>query len=256
MSESNNEAVEVVEVQAIPLNGSVVPEAKQAEALGGVDPSAVNKNWVAVAEEAGIPLWEQQPNETVDEFDMWTTYRDLWPTVRPTITKVAQALSVSPNKVMKASRKWTWAARLQAWIREVNAEHTAELRQARRKMVEDQIAIGEKLRSKMLKAVENLDEYDVTPGELVQLLKVTQSFEDTARESLDAVERETAADVDSTDLFVPEEQIEQGNSRGISAEDAAEVVKILQTAGVLSMPGTKVGVRQTTTMEVVAENEL
>lgn len=255
MSESTNETVEVVEVQAIPLDGSVVPEAKQAEALSCRED--LNKNWVVVAEEAGIPLWEQQPNETVDEFDMWTTYRDLWPTVRPTITKVAQALGVSPNKVMKASRKWTWAARLQAWIREVNAERTAELRQARRKMVEDQIAIGEKLRSKMLKAVENLDEYDVTPSELVQLLKVTQSFEDTARESLDAVERETAADVDSTDLFVPEEQAEQqGNSRGISAEDAAEVVKILQTAGVLSMPGTKVGVRQTTTTEVVAENEL
>lgn len=255
MSESNNENVEVIEVQALTLNGSVVPEAKQAEALSGRED--LNKNWVAVAEEVGIPLWEQQPNETVDEFDMWTTYRDLWPTVRPTITKVAQALSVSPNKVMKASRKWTWAARLQAWIREVNAERTAELRQARRKMVEDQIAIGEKLRSKMLKAVENLDEYDVTPSELVQLLKVTQSFEDTARESLDAVEHETAADVDSVDLFVPEGQDEQqGNSRGISAEDAAEVVKILQTAGVLSIPGTKVGVRQTTTTEVVAENEL
>lgn len=255
MPESNNSTVEVVEVQAIPLDGSVVPEAKQAEALSRRED--LNKNWVAVAEEVGIPLWEQQPNETVDEFDMWTTYRDLWPTVRPTITKVAQALRVSPNKVMKASRKWTWSARLQAWIREVNAEHTAELRQARRKMVEDQIAIGEKLRSKMLKAVENLDEYDITPGELVQLLKVTQSFEDTARESLDAVERETAADVDSTDLFVPDDQAAQpSNSRGISAEDAAEVVKILQTAGVLSMPGTKVGVRQTTTTEVVAENEL
>lgn len=255
MPESNNGTVEIVEVQAIPLNGSVVPEAKQAEALSHMED--LNKNWVAVAEEAGIPLWDQQPNETVDEFDMWTTYRDLWPTVRPTVTKVAQALGVTTNKVMKASRKWTWAARLQAWIREVNAEHTAELRQARRKMVEDQIAIGEKLRSKMLKAVENLDEYDVTPGELVQLLKVTQSFEDTARESLDAVERETAADVDSTELFVPEDQAElQSNSRGISAEDAAEVVKILQTAGVLSMPGTKVGVRQTTTTEVVAENEL
>lgn len=255
MPESNNGTVEVVEVQAIPLDGSVVPEVKQAEALSRRED--LNKNWVTVAEEAGIPLWEQQPNETVDEFDMWTTYRDLWPTVRPTITKVAQALSVSPNKVMKASRKWTWAARLQAWIREVNAERTAELRQARRKMVEDQIAIGEELRGKMLVAVQNLDVYDVTPGELVQLLKVTQSFEDTARESLDAVERETAADVDSTDLFVPEDQAEQaGNSRGISAEDAAEVVKILQTAGVLSMPGAKVGVRQTTTTEVVAENEL
>lgn len=255
MPESSNSPVEVVEVQAIPLDGSVVPEAKQAEAMSRRDD--LNKNWVTVAEEAGIPLWEQQPNETVDEFDMWTAYRDLWPTVRPTITKVAQALGVTTNRVLRASRKWTWAARLQAWIREVNAERTAELRQARRKMVEDQIAIGERLRGKMLKAVENLDEYDVTPGELVQLLKVTQSFEDTARESLDAVERETATDVDSTDLFVPDDQAAQpSNSRGISAEDAAEVVKILQTAGVLSMPGTKVGVRQTTTTEVVAENEL
>lgn len=217
-----------------------------------------NSLWVQRAEEAGIPLWEQQPDESPDEFMMWEAYRDLWPAVRPTVTKVASTLNMSVGTVQRAMRKWTWVARLQAWIREVNADRTAELRAERRKMVEDQVKLGSKLRGKLLKAVDNLDEYDVTPGELVQLLKVTQSLEDTARDSMDAIEADTANDIDTmpNGLFAGEQDEQRGNAAGISAEDAAEVVKILSAAGVLSIPGTKVGVKQTTTTEVVAQSEL
>lgn len=219
-----------------------------------------NSRWIQVAEEGGIPLWEQQPNETATEYDMWVCYRDLWPAVRPTVTKVASTMGVSTTDVQKAFRRWTWAARLQAWIREVNADRVAELRQSRRKMVEDHITIGEKLRAKALKAVDNLDEYDVTPSELVQLLKLTQQFEETARDAMDAVEQATAQDIDNmpAGLFESGDKDEKqlGNARGISQDDAAEVVKILAAAGVLNVGSTKIGVRQTTTTEVAVGNEL
>lgn len=220
-----------------------------------------NSNWLQVAEEAGVPLWEQQPNETADEYAMWCAYRDLWPAVRPTITKVAKVLQLSSSEVQRAFRRWTWTARLQAWIKEVNADRTAELRQARRRMVEDHISIGEKLRKKALKAVDNLDEYDVTPNELVQLLKLTQQFEETARDAMDAVEQATAQDIDEMNpngLFVAstggrdaDSSAGVGNSRGITAEDAKEVMKILAAAGVVPFAPAP-----TQPAEVVIDDEL
>lgn len=213
-----------------------------------------NTGWLAIAEEQGIPLWEQQPGESTEEFELWCSYRDLWPEVRPTVTKVASALRLSSNTVQRAYNKWTWAARLQAWIREVNADRVAELRESRKRMVADHISIGEKLRAKALKAVDYLDPTDVTPTELVALLKETQRFEQTARDALDAVEQATATDIDNmpAGLFQKENDQQFGNAKGLTLEDAQEVMAILAQAGVVQANGAKVGIRQTTTTEVVA----
>lgn len=217
-----------------------------------------NSGWMQLAMEACIPLWEQQPNESSDEYELWCSYRDLWPEVRPTITKVASASNVSVQVVQKAFNRWTWTARLQAWIREVNADRVAELRASRRQMVADHISLGEKMRAKMLVAVDNLDPEDVTPSELVALLKETQRLEQTSRESLDALEAETASDIDNMPegLFASADSESRGNSRGLTNEGISEVVNILQAAGVLQVSGAKVGVRQTSTTEVVIEDEL
>ena len=215
-----------------------------------------NSGWVQLAIEQAIPLWEQQPGETTAEYDLWLIYRDLWPAVRPTVTKVAEALDVSVREVQQAFNRWTWSARLQAWIREVNADKTAELRASRREMVEDHIKLGEAMRKKMLVAVENLDPEDVTPNELVSLLKETQRLEETAREAYTAIEAETAADIDNMPqgLFEAEEKDGQpGNAAGLSVDDMEEIVGILSTAGVLQVNGARVGVRKTTTTELVAE---
>lgn len=254
-------AFDINGVRRSPSNPDYCVECARSKSALSREAAKDNSNWVMLAEEAGIPLWEQQPGETADEYEMWTAYRDLWPTVRPTVTKVANTLGLTTTMVQKAFRRWTWTARLQAWIREVNADRVAELRQARRQMVEEHITIGEKLRAKALTMVDNLDPYDVTPNELVSLLKVTQQLEETARDSLDAVEQATANDVDTINNGLSidggvDEKKDLGNSRGISTDDAAEVVKILAAAGVLQVGNTKVGVRQTTTTEVVAENEL
>lgn len=200
-----------------------------------------NSNWMRMAVDEGVPPWERQPEETADEFELWTIYRDMWPDARPTLPKVMAIWRDNGGQsvdVTRAAQRWTWSARLQAWIREVNSERTAELRAARRQMVEDHITIGEKLRAKVLVMVDNLDAFDVTPGELVQLLKVTSEFEKTARDSMDAVERATADDIDLVDTFGGSQGSgaglsgSDGNASGLSLEDAAEVMKILVAAGV------------------------
>lgn len=217
-----------------------------------------NSNWIQLAREQSIPLWEQQPEESAAEFELWETFRDLWPGTRPTITKVSQIANVHISSVQRVFDKWTWTARLQSWIREVNADRRSELRESRRKMVEDHIALGEKMREKMLKAVEALDPEDVTPSELVSLLKETQRLEQTGRDSLEALEAEVASDIGDMPegLFVEDGMAEErANSKGLTIEDMTEIVDILAHAGVMQVNGAKVGVRQTTTTEVVTTND-
>ena len=231
------------------------PAARAAAALEKRD----NKDWIAVAREQGIPLWEQQPGESNDEYELWLVYRDLWPDQRPTVTRVGQAVGTPAATVSRAHQRWTWGARLQAWIREVTAERTAEMRRAKQKMVEDHIALGKVMREKMAIAVESLDPYDVTPSELVSLLKEMQRLETTSRDMLDDVERAVAADVDGyTPVDAPVGLFVDGGSDALalpgespsgasmSQRDMLEVVDILAKSGYLK----QVGVQQTVVVNV------
>lgn len=219
-----------------------------------------NKGWLQAALDQGIPLWEQQPDETSEEYRLWGIYKSLWPSVRPTVTKVADKCGVTVQTVQRAFTRWTWGARLQAWIREVNADRTAELRQAQRKMVEDHIKLGEAMREKMAIAVENLDPFDVTPNELVSLLKETQRLEQSGREALSALENANASDIDGmpAGLFADSgggnsDEALLGNRRGLTEDEMVEVVEILSTAGVFKG---KAGIKKTTTIEAVVDSEL
>ena len=208
-----------------------------------------NDNWLELAIEEGIPLWEQQPGESNEEYALWCDYMKLWPGVRPTVSKAANASGASVSTVQRAFNKWTWGARLQAWIRECTAERTAELRAARRRMVDDHVTMGELMRTKAMAAIEAFDPEDVTPNELVSILKETQRLESTARDMLDDVERAVASDIDS---FSPVDApaglfVDSGNaelpagvspSRGLGTADMMEVAEILANAGVLKVSKT------------------
>lgn len=208
-----------------------------------------NEGWIEAAQEQGIPLWEQQPGESNDEYALWLAYRDLWPDVRPTVSKVAKLMDVSAGTVQSVHQRWTWGARLQSWIREVTAERTADMRRAKQAMVEDHIKLGEAMREKMLIAVQSLDPYDVTPSELVSLLKETQRLESTGREMLEDIDAATAADVDAwspvdapTGLFEDgpgQSAALPGKAAGLNEAGMLEVVNILAKAGVLKGVGLK-----------------
>lgn len=208
-----------------------------------------NDGWLERAVEEGIPLWEQQPGESNEEYNLWRSYMELWPGVRPTVSKTATATGVAVSTVQRAYNRWTWGARLQAWIRECTAERTAELRAARRKMVDDHVTMGELMRAKAMDAIAAFDPYDVTPNELVSILKETQRLESTARDMLDDVERAVASDIDSfspvdapAGLFVDSGTAElpagASPNRGLDAAGMLEVAEILANAGVLKVSKT------------------
>ena len=208
-----------------------------------------NRDWLQVAMEEGIPLWEQQPGESNEEYDLWTQYMSLWPGVRPTVSRCASACGVAASTVQRAYNRWTWGARLQAWIRECTAERTSQLREARRRMVDEHVTMGEMLRAKAMTAIDAFDPEDVTPNELVALLKETQRLESTARDMLDDVERATANDIDSfspvdapAGLFADGATTESlpgaPSNGGLTDAGLREVADILMNAGVLKVTQT------------------
>lgn len=211
-----------------------------------------NTGWIEAALEQGIPLWEQQPGESNDEYELWLRYRDLWPEERPTVSRVSKATGTPVQTVQRAFTMWAWAARLQAWVREVTAEKTAETRRAKQAMVNDHIAMGEAMRKKAIAAIEAFDPYDVTPNELVSILKETQRLESTARDMLDDIEASTMADIDNSSLLVdaPAGLFVDGATTpaagaspslpraGLSEAGLLEVASILANAGVLTVSQT------------------
>ena len=217
-----------------------------------------DNDWIEQAREQGIPLWEQQPGESNEEYELWTTYRDLWPDERPTVTKVSRLSAVGVGTVQRAYNTWTWAARLQSWIREVTAEQTASLRRAKREMVEDHVAMGKLMREKAMQAIDGFDPYDVTPNELVAILKETQRLESSGREMLDEIDRATAADVDMVTapdgLFLTEDEAAQQESNmqqgRLGAAELVEVAAILAAAGVLKVNGAPTTVSEPDMIEV------
>ena len=207
-----------------------------------------NEGWLERALEEGIPLWEQQPGEGNDEYEMWQAYMQLWPEVRPTVSKTAASLGISVATVQRAYTKWTWGARLQSWIREVTAEKTAKLRHSRQEMVEQHIEMGKLMREKAMLAIEAFDPFDVTPNELVSILKETQRLESTSRDMMDDIEKATAEDVEAWSpvaapqgLFVDPDAsagVLPGPHGGLNEAGLMEVVDILANAGVLKVSQT------------------
>lgn len=60
-----------------------------------------NFNWIDVAKEAELELWERQPAETDREWQIWLAYRDIYPSKRPSYRQVAEQLGTTVSVVKK-----------------------------------------------------------------------------------------------------------------------------------------------------------
>jgi hypothetical protein len=79
-----------------------------------------NYNWVEVAQEAELELWERQPGETDHEYNVWLRYRDAYPGKKPSYRGVAEELVTTYGAVHKIGSRWSFPARLQAWAKYVD----------------------------------------------------------------------------------------------------------------------------------------
>lgn len=204
-------------------------------------------NWIEIAEESGLALWEQQPGETQWEYTIWQAFRDAYPSKKPSYVDVAKQLNTTHNVVRKAAQRWSFQARMQAWIVECDRVTVAQRHQEMLDMNSDYIKMAAALRSKLHVAVDSVVPETLRPGEIATLLKVAADLERKAH--VDSVsQEEVLATVNRDD--------ENPNLRKSETkkDDLGHVVKILLEAGALDGI-TQIGVRKTTTTEVLAKKE-
>jgi hypothetical protein len=204
-------------------------------------------DWLDVAKDAGIDPWLQQPGETQWEYTVWVAYRDSYPGKKPSYRDVAEQLNTTMGVVHKIAQRWTFQMRMQLWMAECD-RITMEQRQAEiLNMNAEHISMAQRLRNKLGAAIDMIDVATLKPSDIASLMRVAAELEQKAR--VDTLTRDDAR----RDLLRDTENPNLKKSPTKQA-DLGEVVQILLSAGALG-DVTQVGIRETTTREIVAKKE-
>lgn len=202
-------------------------------------------DWMAAAADAGVDVWLQQPGETQWEYTVWMAYRDSYPGRKVSYTDVARQLGTTSNVVKKIAMRWTFAARMQAWIVECDRLTLQQRSKEILEMNSAHIDMAKRLRDKLSAAIDLVDPAALKPSDITSLAKLSTELERKARVDAgvqDDLLREMSHDVDNPEL--KKSPTKQG--------DLSDVLNILLKAGALGSI-TQIGVRETTTREVVAK---
>ena len=198
-----------------------------------------NFNWVDVAKEAELELWERQPAETDHEYHIWLVYRDTYPSKKPTYRGVAEQVGTTINVVKKIGLRWHFPTRMQAWAKRCDELTLKQRTEEIVGMNQKHITMAQKLNEKLLTAIESIKPHDIEVKDIKGLLQISSELERKAR-------------MHDMELFKPS-IVEDGNPDlrkvATKTEDLKDVIEILAKAGML----TNVGIRQTTTTEVVVK---
>ena len=219
----------------VEMKGHICVECEKAENSRVSHYRQHNYNWMEVAKEAGIELWERQPEETDREWQIWLTYRDAYPGKKPSYRDVAEQLGTTINVVKKAGQRWSFPTRLQAWAKYCDELTMQQRQQEIVEMNKTHIDMANKINEKLQKAIDNIRPEEMDPKEIQGLFKLANEVERKARLETPDVYKPSVGD-ENPELKKP--TVDGGSLK--------EVLNILQKTGAL-------GVRQTT--EVIHKNE-
>lgn len=199
-----------------------------------------NFNWVDVAKEAELDLWERQPAETDREWQVWLAYRDIYPSKRPSYRQVAEQLGTTIGVVKKVGARWDFPVRLQAWAKYIDDLTLKQRQQEVLDMNKKHIEMATALNQKLSVAIEKINPDLLEPKDIKGLLQLSTELERKAR-------------MDKPDLKGPELANANPSLREspTKTEDLSEVLDILSKAGIFKA----IGVKQTTTTEIVARED-
>lgn len=208
-----------------------------------------NSDWMEIAKDNGIELYERQPGETQLEWTIWQAYRDSYPGAKPSYKAVAEQVGSTYDFVRKTAARWSFNTRMQAWIAECDRVTLAQRRQEVLDMNADHISMANKLREKLLVAIDGLRPEELKPAEINSLMKTMTELERKARVDTMSVEGQLGegfVDADNPEL----------RKSPTKTNDLGEVIGILLNAGALG-DITQIGVRQTETKvtEIVTKSD-
>ncbi len=197
-----------------------------------------NFNWIDVAREAELELWERQPAETDRDWQIWLAYRDMYPSTRPSYRQVAEQLGTTVAVVKKIGARWDFPVRLQAWAKYVDNLTLQQRQQEILDMNKKHIEMAQALNEKLATAINAIDPYELEPKDIKGLLQLSAELERKAR-------------LHNSDVIRPELADENSNLKEspTKTEDLKEVLDILVKANVFKA----IGVKKTTTTEVVVK---
>lgn len=203
-----------------------------------------NTNWVELAEEAGLDLFERQPGETDNEYAAWAVYRDMYPNEKPSLKVAAERCGLSYSSMKNISSRWSFATRMQAWIQSVDEHLMNQRRNEILAMNEQHMGMAMKLNEKIAQAIDHIQPEYLAPKDINALMKTASELERKAR--VDQMQMIAAGNPNSGSDENPDLKKTQ-----VKTSDISEIIKILGTAGVMG----DFGVKQTTTTEVVVKGE-
>lgn len=196
-----------------------------------------NHNWMDIAVDAGIELYERQPQETDHEWSVWLKFRGQYPGKRPVYKEVAEELGLTHSAVKNIAQRWDFTLRMQAWAKHVDELALQQHEKDIIEMNKQHVDMAARLNAKISKAIDMLQVETLTPRELNSLMKTATELEKKAR----------------VDQIVPTNRLNDENpelnKKEVKTSDIEEIVKILSKAGKLG----NFGVRQTTTEVVVKD---
>lgn len=206
-------------------------------------------DWLETAKEAGLDIWLHQPQETQWEYTLWVTYRDSYPGKKPSYREVAQLHNTTLEAVQHAGKRWSWSARLQAWIKHCDDLTMTQRHQEIVAMNEKHIDMARRLDEKISVAIDKINPNVLEVKDLAQLLKLSSDLERKARIDTVAAEQVIAEHT----LVDTSPEVKKDVTK---QSDLSEVLQVLSKAGVL-VPGNgnKVGIKQTTEVVVMDGGE-
>jgi hypothetical protein len=128
-----------------------------------------------------LDSWEQQPGESDTMFGRFRVYQAAGTarTVRDTAAQLSQGRKqpMSTSYLQNTASRFRWHQRARAWDDEQHRIFLAQLDDARRQMVTDQLADAAKLREILHTAMQAYDPTSVTASELARMIEAVAKVE-------------------------------------------------------------------------------
>ena len=119
--------------------------------------------------------WEQQPGESAKAFEAFAAYRDMG--AERSLRKLTQQLHKNLTTIRDWSVKWNWQERVRAYDRELDRQAREQAVRSVRQMTDRHIRIAMQLQAKAVRALENLDEAQLTPKMMLAFLAKATEIE-------------------------------------------------------------------------------
>lgn len=127
--------------------------------------------------------WDQQPGESAQQHSRFRAYLELGRlrTLKQTReTLNALGVKVSQGQLYNVSWRYRWAERAQAWDADQDRHHREQLMAARRDMITRHQRVAQGLTGKAIQRLTQLASEDLTPLDVVRMLRLAVQIEHKA----------------------------------------------------------------------------